>query len=274
MSDASTAFTAGAVAALGSSVVKVPLAVCIRSVQAGIYRNVFHAAQSIVSAAGVRGLFTVRGRGGRLGGWGRSKGLGQPWGLQLQQLTASSLPTSTCAAAWCGTALRKHRTAAPRLCACPSRLLLTPLALPPVALPLPLLQGFLPTVLEDVPDMAVKFAVYEMMRGVHARLRNGRPANVAEDLVMGGFAGAAAAAATTPLDVLKTVMMCSASSRPTIVTAAAGIMKEGKGLKPFFRGVGPRALSNGLNSAIFFCFFEAIRQVGGGGVVWGVAGLR
>lgn len=122
-------------------------------------------------------------------------------------------------------------------------------------------QGFLPTVLEDVPDMAVKFAVYEMMRGVHSRLNDGRPANVVEDLIMGGVAGAAAAAATTPLDVLKTVMMCSASSRPTIVTAAAGIMREGKGLAPFFRGVGPRALSNGLNSAIFFCFFEAIRQV-------------
>ena len=111
--------------------------------------------------------------------------------------------------------------------------------------------------------MAVKFAVYETMRNVHTRLRGGRPANVAEDLIMGGVAGAAAAAATTPLDVLKTVMMCSASSRPTIVTAAAGIMREGKGLRPFFRGVGPRALSNGLNSAIFFCFFEAIRQVGG-----------
>lgn len=122
-------------------------------------------------------------------------------------------------------------------------------------------QGFLPTVLEDVPDMAVKFAVYEMLRGVHSRLHEERPANVAEDLVMGGVAGAAAAAATTPLDVLKTVMMCSASSRPTIVTAAQGIMREGKGLRPFFRGVGPRALSNGLNSAIFFCFFEAIRQV-------------
>lgn len=37
--------------------------------------------------------------------------------------------------------------------------------------------------------------------------------------------------------------------------------QEGQGLRPFFRGVGPRALSNGLNSAIFFCFFEAIRQV-------------
>lgn len=36
-------------------------------------------------------------------------------------------------------------------------------------------------------------------------LQNGRPANVAEDLIMGGVAGAAAAAATTPLDVVKTV---------------------------------------------------------------------
>jgi solute carrier family 25 S-adenosylmethionine transporter 26 len=25
------------------------------------------------------------------------------------------------------------------------------------------------------------------------------------------------------------------------------------------RGVGPRALSNGINSAVFFCFFEALR---------------
>jgi solute carrier family 25 S-adenosylmethionine transporter 26 len=121
-----------------------------------------------------------------------------------------------------------------------------------------------PTVLEDVPDMAVKFACYEMLRKVHSRLNDGRPAGVAEDLIMGGFAGAAAAAATTPLDVLKTVMMCNASSRPTVMGAAAGIMREGKGLSPFFRGMGPRALSNGLNSAIFFCFFEAIRQVGRG----------
>lgn len=50
----------GATAAVGSSFVKVPIAVCIRSVQAGVYQNVFHAAKSITSAAGVRGLFTVR----------------------------------------------------------------------------------------------------------------------------------------------------------------------------------------------------------------------
>ena len=179
MHEGASAFVAGAVAALGSSVVKVPLAVCIRSVQAGVYQNVFHAAKSIVSAAGVRGLFT----------------------------------------------------------------------------------GFVPTILEDVPDMAVKFAVYESLRKLHDQMKNGRSASVLEDLIMGGVAGAAAAAATTPLDVVKTVMMCTASSRPTLAGAARSIMCEGKGVKPFFRGVGPRALSNGLNSAIFFCFFEAIRQV-------------
>ena len=62
-----TAFVAGAAAALGSSVVKVPLAVCIRSVQAGIYKNVVHAAKEITKAAGVRGLFTVSLHRGGLG---------------------------------------------------------------------------------------------------------------------------------------------------------------------------------------------------------------
>ncbi len=58
---------------------------------------------------------------------------------------------------------------------------------------------------------------------VHAPLHRWRcglsPAqpSTVEDLLMGGVAGAAAAAATTPLDVVKTRMMCSASIRPTIV---------------------------------------------------------
>jgi hypothetical protein len=53
------AFVSGAAAAVGSGVVKVPIAVCIRSVQAGVYPDVFAAARSITKAAGPRGLFTV-----------------------------------------------------------------------------------------------------------------------------------------------------------------------------------------------------------------------
>ena len=55
--------------------------------------------------------------------------------------------------------------------------------------------------------------------------------------------------------------MCSASSRPTISSASKVVMQQGAGIRPFFAGVGPRALSNGLNSAFFFCFFEALRGV-------------
>lgn len=95
LSPSAVAFVSGGVAAAGSSVVKVPLAVCIRSVQAGVYPNVFNAASSITAKAGPRGLFT----------------------------------------------------------------------------------GFFPTLLEDVPDMAVKFAAYESLRQLHKRANNGRVAS-------------------------------------------------------------------------------------------------
>ena len=114
---------------------------------------------------------------------------------------------------------------------------------------------------------------------------------------MGACAGAFAAAATTPLDVIKTNMMCTAASRPTMMSAGRAVLAQG-GPRYFFRyviqilpvnafaccklanmsqlqptlvptqletfvhvcrGVGARALSNGINSAVFFCFFEALR---------------
>ena len=55
-----------------------------------------------------------------------------------------------------------------------------------------------------------------------------------EDFAMGAIAGAFAAAATTPLDVIKTQMMCTAASRPSMRVAARGLFQQG-GLGPFFR---------------------------------------
>merc|ERR1712072_1555064 len=54
-------------------------------------------------------------------------------------------------------------------------------------------------------------------------------------------------------------MMCAARSRPSVMSAAASVLKEGKGLSGFFCGIGPRAVSNGINTAVFFMFFEALR---------------
>lgn len=177
LSPGGVAFAAGGIAALGSSFVKVPLAVCIRSVQAGVYPNVIDACKSIVAKAGPRGLFT----------------------------------------------------------------------------------GYLPTVLEDVPDMAIKFAAYESMRQIHQKVYKGRPATPQEDFAFGAVAGALAAASTTPLDVIKTNMMCAAASRPSMLVAAQQVYAQG-GAPAFFRGIGARALSNGINSAVFFAFFEMIRS--------------
>lgn len=44
-----------------------------------------------------------------------------------------------------------------------------------------------------------------------------------------------------------------------MTSAAAAVMKEG-GFRAFFRGIAPRAASNGVNSAVFFAFFEALRK--------------
>ena len=51
---------------------------------------------------------------------------------------------------------------------------------------------------------------------------------------MGACAGAFAAAATTPLDVIKTNMMCTAASRPTMMSAGRAVLAQG-GPKYFFR---------------------------------------
>lgn len=173
------AFIAGSAGAIGSSVVKVPAAVCIRSVQANLYPNVLVAASQITKKAGVRGLFT----------------------------------------------------------------------------------GYLPTLVEDVPDMAVKFAAYESMRSAHERFtgRSREQANKLEDLMMGGVAGAAAAAATTPLDVIKTRMMVCAGSKGVNVFSAGRAVLAESGWRGFLVGCGPRTLSNFINSGIFFVFFEGIR---------------
>jgi solute carrier family 25 S-adenosylmethionine transporter 26 len=178
------AFVAGGIGALGSSIVKVPAAVCIRSVQAGVYPNVIAAGRRITAAAGPRGLFT----------------------------------------------------------------------------------GYIPTLLEDVPDMAVKFAAYETLRTMHRSFmkKSKDESSTGADIVMGLIAGSVAAAATTPLDVVKTRMMCNASSRPSFGGAIMGVWKDsppGVGrVRTFFTGVRPRAVSNGINSAIFFCFYEALRS--------------
>merc|ERR1719353_1626464 len=124
-----------------------------------------------------------------------------------------------------------------------------------------LYTGYLPTVIEDVPDMAFKFASYETLGSIYYRAvgKARAEANRIDDLIVGGAAGSIAAALTTPVDVIKTRMMCDAASRPTIFSAARAVAAEGR-IGAWFAGVGPRSLSSGINSAVFFMFLESLRQ--------------
>ena len=47
-----------------------------------------------------------------------------------------------------------------------------------------------------------------------------------EDFCMGAVSGAFAAAATTPLDVIKTRMMCTAATRPSMRGAAGKVWAQ------------------------------------------------
>ena len=73
-----------------------------------------------------------------------------------------------------------------------------------------------------------------MKTGMSAALAYLDALNVQEDFCMGATAGAFAAAATTPLDVIKTNMMCTAASRPTMMSSARAVMAQG-GPVHFFR---------------------------------------
>ncbi len=76
------------------------------------------------------------------------------------------------------------------------------------------------------PPFCVCFFVasYESLKTFHAKCF-GRRTNTEEDLLIGGIAGAVSAAATTPWDVVKTRMMCSASSKPSVRAAIRGVMQ-------------------------------------------------
>lgn len=76
----------------------------------------------------------------------------------------------------------------------------------------------------------------------------------AESALFGSVSGAIAAAATTPLDVLKTRMMLSTSSQPLGAMTADILRNEGAGV--FFRGIVPRVGWISVGGAVFLGSYQ------------------
>jgi solute carrier family 25 S-adenosylmethionine transporter 26 len=126
--------------------------------------------------------------------------------------------------------------------------------------------GYLPTLLRDVPELAVQFTVYEALRRAAQRRRGAAEGCAAggaatklatwEHLVLGGAAGAAAATVTMPLDFIKTRQQCGAVGG---VSALVRGVIAAEGLPGLFSGLGPRVCHVASTSAVFFGLFEAAK---------------
>eukprot|EP00850_Spirogloea_muscicola_P020953 SM000232S07923 [mRNA] locus=s232:36335:39477:- [translate_table: standard] len=121
-----------------------------------------------------------------------------------------------------------------------------------------LYRGLLPTLMRDVPEIALQFGVYERMRALVARRRKVEKLTTPEHLVLGAFAGAVAATCTMPLDLVKTRQQCGVSMAiPRIFKEVIGE----RGVTGLFSGLGPRAFHVSLMSAFFFGLFEYCKLV-------------
>lgn len=116
-----------------------------------------------------------------------------------------------------------------------------------------LYQGLVPTLMRDVPEIAIQFALYEKLRKVVESRRGLAKLHTWEHLVVGGFSGACAATATMPLDFAKTTIQCG-SSQPVRQVLKAAVQQHGPA--GLFRGMTPRVCQTAIMSAMFFTLFE------------------
>lgn len=119
-----------------------------------------------------------------------------------------------------------------------------------------LYRGFMPTLLRDVPEIAIQFAVYDRLRRCVQQRREVSKLQTWEHLLLGGVSGALAAAATCPLDVVKTSLQCGTGLPMRQVVADT--LRE-RGATGLFAGMGPRVSQTAIMSAAFFALFECCK---------------
>jgi solute carrier family 25 S-adenosylmethionine transporter 26 len=132
-----------------------------------------------------------------------------------------------------------------------------------------LYRGWGITVLREVPFTVIQFPLWEALKSwsvSRRRRQQGRrgggggnggkvgEVSAMESAVYGSLSGAVAAAATTPLDVLKTRLMLS-PTRVGVVTLASRIWRQ-EGARVFLSGIGPRVTWISIGGAVFLGSYQ------------------
>lgn len=130
-------------------------------------------------------------------------------------------------------------------------------------------KGFGITLMREIPFAFIQFPLYEFGKSCISHFAGGRDTHAYEGAVCGSLSGAFAAAATTPLDVLKTRLMLGVDAAGVPYTSltdtfrrvrAEGAATSNQGLlsqyKVFFAGVQPRVMWIGIGGFVFFGAYE------------------
>lgn len=116
-----------------------------------------------------------------------------------------------------------------------------------------LYRGWTATIMREVPFTVIQFPLWEALK--KSTLGGEKVQNTAtESALFGCASGAIAAAATTPLDVIKTRMML-AQEKQGIVSLARSIYQK-SGSRAFFAGIGPRICWISAGGAIFLGSYQ------------------
>jgi len=119
------------------------------------------------------------------------------------------------------------------------------------------------TLTMTVPFTAIQFTTYEYLK------RALNPQNTYSPIthiIAGGTAGAVAAAATTPLDVAKTLLQTRGTSKDSQIRAARGmvdafrIIWQRDGSRGFLRGLTPRVVTFMPSNALCWLFYEFFKK--------------
>ncbi|KAJ3558961.1 hypothetical protein NM688_g628 [Phlebia brevispora] len=121
-------------------------------------------------------------------------------------------------------------------------------------------RGFGTTIMREIPFTSLQFPLYELLKVQLSHLLGRRPLRAHEAAVCGSISGAFAAAATTPLDVLKTRVMLDMRNAtehelPSVLTRARQIYVN-EGPRALFAGVVPRTLWISAGGAVFLGVYE------------------
>ena len=124
-----------------------------------------------------------------------------------------------------------------------------------------LYRGFGITLMREVPFAIIQFPIYEKSKVLWGDLQ-GYPVSPFQAAACGSLSGAVAAAATTPLDVLKTRLMLGADKCGKPYKNAVDVMQrtvQEEGTATLFSGIQPRVMWISIGGFVFFGAYEGFR---------------